>query len=98
MRHSLISSQRLEFPAFTRCFCTTNTASLHVLAGTLPLHLQVEKESLLDQTDRQDKDMAIDGIFIRADEVQLKSEHCRTHPAMSPYINREDALIAIESI
>lgn len=96
MRHSLISSQRLEFLAITRCFRTTITAPLQVLAGMLPLDLQEKKESLLDRTDRQGENMAIDDTFIRADEVNLKTEHWCTHPAMSPYINRED--IAIESI
>ena len=44
MRDQLNSAQRLALVAITRCFRTTSTVALQVLAGCLPLDLQVELE------------------------------------------------------
>lgn len=84
MRDSLVSSQRLALLAITRWFHTTSTTALMVLAGTLSLDLQVEKESLLGRTLRLIENMSIDDIFIQADEIQFKAENWCTHSARSP--------------
>lgn len=57
MREKLVSAQRPALLSVTRCFRTTSTAAVQVLAGTLPLDLQVEKESLLTHTLRFNRDL-----------------------------------------
>lgn len=47
MRDNIISSQRMALLDITRCFRTTSTIALQVLAGTLLLDPQVEKKSVL---------------------------------------------------
>lgn len=73
--------------AITRCLLTTSTAELQVLAGTLPLDLQVEKEYFLGRILRLVENGNIDGVHITANTIQRKAEHWRVHLARTPFID-----------
>lgn len=71
MREKLESAQRPAL-SITRYFRTTSKAAVQVLAGALPIDLQVEKEHLLAQVPSLNRDIGYCPIHFRADEVQRK--------------------------
>ena len=71
MRDRLNSAQRLALVAITRCFRTTSTIALQVLAGCLPLDLQVELEFNLTQLRRFQRAATLGNTKIVPSEVHF---------------------------
>lgn len=76
------SAQRSAFLSITRCFRTTNTATVQVLAGALTLNLQVEKKSHRAHVLRLNRYLNFGQIHFSEDKIEGKFE--RIHPARAP--------------
>lgn len=88
MRKKLVSAHKPVVLQITRCFRTTSTAAVQVLAGTVALDLQVEKECLLARNLRMNRDIDLGPVHICAYEVQRKAERWKVHPAKVPSTDR----------
>ena len=84
MQDRLNSAQRLALVAITHCFRTTSTVALQVLAGCLPLDLQVELEFNMIQLHCFPRAATFGNTKIVPDEVQFPLSKWTYHPAKAP--------------
>ena len=89
MRDKLNSAQHLALVAITRCFRTTSTVALQVLAGCVPLDLQVELEHNMAQLRRFRKVATLGDTKIFPSEVQCPLAKWANHPAKALTIDWE---------
>lgn len=91
MRDKIESAQRSAFLSITRCFRTTNTATVQVLSGALTLNLQVEKESHRAHVLRLNRYLNFGQIHFSEDEIEGNFERLRIHPASAPVFDWVEA-------
>lgn len=78
-------------PVNNQVFSYHNSSAVLVLAGSLPLDLQVEKEYVLTHVLRLNRDLDYGPIHFCVDEIQRDVDKFRQHPATAPTIDWEEA-------
>lgn len=85
-KKALVQAQRLALIALTGCYRTTATSAIQVLAGVLPLDLQVEYEAYISRLRSKRDPIRVELSLVSPGTVEQPLERWRHHPARSPHI------------
>jgi ribonuclease HI len=81
IKNKLLQIQRKAALGMTKCFRTTSTVALQVLAGLIPLDLVAEKEVKIYRLQKKNENIEYYGLEIQRDEIEDEEDIWNLHPA-----------------